>query len=49
LRFSWEEVHEVAEELEHVRSKKLIDKLDAFLSHPSLTRMVTRYPTITAD
>ena len=34
LRFSWEEVHEVAEELEHVRSKKLIDKLDAFLSHP---------------
>ena len=34
LRFSWEEVHEVAEELEHVRSKKLIDKLDAFLGHP---------------
>ena len=34
LHFSWEEVHEVAEELEHVRSKKLIDKLDAFLSHP---------------
>jgi DtxR family Mn-dependent transcriptional regulator len=34
LQFSWEEVHEVAEELEHVRSKKLIDKLDAFLGHP---------------
>jgi len=34
LHFSWEEVHEVAEELEHVRSKKLIDNLDAFLSHP---------------
>ncbi len=34
LQFSWEEVHEVAEELEHVRSKKLIDKLDAFLSYP---------------
>jgi len=34
LHFSWEEIHEVAEELEHVRSKKLIDKLDAFLSHP---------------
>ena len=34
LHFSWEEVHEVAEELEHVRSKKLVDKLDAFLGHP---------------
>jgi DtxR family Mn-dependent transcriptional regulator len=34
LHFSWEEVHEVAEELEHVRSKKLIDKLATFLGHP---------------
>ncbi len=34
LQFSWEEVHEVAEELEHVRSKKLVDKLDVFLRHP---------------
>ena len=34
LHFSWEEVHEVAEELEHVRSKKLVDKLDAFLGYP---------------
>ena len=34
LQFSWEEVHEVAEELEHVRSKKLVDKLDAFLNFP---------------
>ena len=34
LNFSWDEVHQVAEELEHVSSKKLIDKLDAFLGHP---------------
>lgn len=34
LHFNWEEVHEMAEELEHVRSKKLIDKLDAFLGYP---------------
>ncbi len=34
LHFNWEEVHEVAEELEHVRSKKLIDKLDEFLGYP---------------
>lgn len=35
LKFSWDEVHEVAEELEHVSSKKLIDKLDEFLGFPS--------------
>jgi DtxR family transcriptional regulator, Mn-dependent transcriptional regulator len=34
LQFGWEEVHEIAEELEHVSSKKLIDKLDAFLGFP---------------
>jgi DtxR family transcriptional regulator, Mn-dependent transcriptional regulator len=34
LQFEWDEVHEVAEELEHITSKKLIDKLDAFLEHP---------------
>lgn len=34
LQFGWDEVHEVAEELEHITSKKLIDKLDAFLGFP---------------
>ncbi len=34
LQFGWDEVHEVAEELEHISSKKLIEKLDAFLEHP---------------
>jgi DtxR family transcriptional regulator, Mn-dependent transcriptional regulator len=34
LKFSWDEVHEVAEELEHVSSKKLIDKLDEYLHFP---------------
>jgi len=34
LKFSWNEVHEVAEELEHVSSKKLIDKLDEYLGFP---------------
>lgn len=34
LQFGWDEVHEVAEELEHVTSKKLIDKLDAYLDFP---------------
>jgi len=34
LQFGWDEVHEVAEELEHITSKLLIEKLDAFLDHP---------------
>jgi DtxR family Mn-dependent transcriptional regulator len=34
LQFGWDEVHEVAEELEHIRSTKLIEKLDAFLGYP---------------
>lgn len=34
LQFGWDEVHEVAEELEHVTSKKLVEKLDAFLGYP---------------
>ena len=34
LQFGWDEVHEVAEELEHIGSKKLIDRLDAFLNYP---------------
>src|SRR6185295_3000736 len=33
LKFKWE-VHAVAEDLEHVSSKKLIDKLDEYLGYP---------------
>ena len=34
LDFGWEEVHEVAEQLEHIQSQKLIDKLDKYLEFP---------------
>ncbi|MGY6561792.1 MAG: metal-dependent transcriptional regulator [Luteibaculaceae bacterium] len=34
LKFSWSEVHDIAEQLEHVESTELIDKLDDFLGHP---------------
>ncbi|HWB91478.1 MAG TPA: metal-dependent transcriptional regulator [Puia sp.] len=34
LQFGWDEVHEIAEELEHIASRKLIDRLDAFLGFP---------------
>lgn len=36
LKFDWDEVHAVAEELEHVGSKKLIDKLDEYLGFPKV-------------
>ncbi len=34
LDFSWDEVHEVAEQLEHIHSSKLVDKLEEFLDFP---------------
>ena len=34
LNFNWDEVHEVAEQLEHIKSPLLIERLDAFLGHP---------------
>jgi DtxR family Mn-dependent transcriptional regulator len=34
LQFGWEEVHEIAEELEHISSRALIDRLEAFLGYP---------------
>ncbi len=34
LNFSWDEVHEIAEQLEHIRSPKLTDRLDEFLGFP---------------
>jgi DtxR family Mn-dependent transcriptional regulator len=36
LGFNWDEVHEVAEELEHVQSPLLMQRLDAFLNFPTL-------------
>ncbi len=34
LNFNWDEVHEVAHQLEHIQSPKLIFELDKFLGHP---------------
>jgi len=34
LDFTWDEVHEVAEQLEHIKSEKLIKELDKFLDFP---------------
>jgi len=36
LHFSWDEVHDVAEQLEHIKSEKLIDQLDKHLGYPEV-------------
>jgi DtxR family Mn-dependent transcriptional regulator len=36
LGFAWDEVHEVAEQLEHINSPRLIEKLDEFLGYPKV-------------
>lgn len=34
LNFSWDEVHEIAEQLEHIQSRELTNRLDDFLGNP---------------
>lgn len=34
LNFTWDEVHELAEQLEHIKSRELINRLDEFLDFP---------------
>jgi DtxR family Mn-dependent transcriptional regulator len=34
LGFKWDEVHDIAEELEHIKSADLVNKLDDFLGNP---------------
>ncbi len=34
MNFSWDEVHDVAEQLEHIQSPKLVFELDKFLGFP---------------
>lgn len=36
LNFSWDKVHEIAEQLEHIQSEKLTKQLDAFLNFPKV-------------
>ena len=36
MGMSWAEVHEDAEQLEHVVSERLVDRMDAMLGHPSV-------------
>lgn len=36
LKFNWDEVHEIAEQLEHIKSSLLIKRLDEYLGFPKL-------------
>ncbi len=36
LEFKWDEVHEIAEQLEHIKSPNLIKRLDKFLGFPTI-------------
>lgn len=49
LHFSWDEVHEIAEELEHIKSEKLIKKLDAFLEFPAFDPHGDPIPDVNGD
>jgi DtxR family Mn-dependent transcriptional regulator len=34
LQFRWDEIHDIAEQLEHIQSERLTDKLEEFLGYP---------------
>ncbi|MFY9311439.1 MAG: metal-dependent transcriptional regulator [Bacteroidia bacterium] len=36
LEFKWDEVHDIAEQLEHINSDKLVEQLDKFLCYPKV-------------
>lgn len=35
LNFHWDEVHDIAEQLEHIQSDELVERLDDFLGNPA--------------
>jgi len=35
MKFGWEEVHEIAEELEHIKTDKLFDRMDELMGFPT--------------
>jgi DtxR family Mn-dependent transcriptional regulator len=34
LQFRWDEIHDIAEQLEHIQSERLTDRLEEFLGYP---------------
>lgn len=34
LKFTWDKIHDIAEQLEHVQSDELVDRMDGYLGYP---------------
>ena len=49
LNFSWDEVHEVAEQLEHIQSTLLVERLDKFLGYPEYDPHGEPIPSATGE
>lgn len=59
LGYNWDQVHDIAEQLEHIKSSTLIDKLDTFLEYPKFdphgdpipdtNGVIDKKPSITLD
>lgn len=49
LGFGWDAVHEIAEELEHIRSEELVTRLDAYLGNPQFDPHGDPIPTPTGQ
>lgn len=49
LQFGWEEVHDIAEQLEHIHSEILTNKLDDFLGNPTHDPHGDPIPTKTGE
>ena len=49
LSFTWDEVHEVAEQLEHIQSSLLVERLDKFLGHPEYDPHGEPIPSATGE
>ncbi|MEQ8473896.1 MAG: metal-dependent transcriptional regulator [Marinoscillum sp.] len=49
MDFTWDEIHEVAEQLEHIKSKKLVDQLDKLLGYPKFDPHGDPIPTANGE
>ncbi|WP_420147346.1 metal-dependent transcriptional regulator [Spirosoma sp.] len=49
LGFGWDAVHEIAEELEHIRSEELVTRLDKYLGNPQFDPHGDPIPTPTGQ
>ena len=49
MGFGWEEVHDIAEEMEHIKSEKLFDKMDEILGYPTMDPHRSPIPSKTGE